>query len=67
MCESIAYLRTPSGDKKIMEYVVEVRPEKDGKVYLADLLGEQKIVEGILKEIRLLDHKIIIESNIAEE
>lgn len=61
MCESIAYLKTPEGEKKIMEYVIEIRPE-NGKVYLADLLGEQKIVDGKIKEIRLIDHKIIIES-----
>ena len=67
MCESIAYLRTPDGEKKIMEYVVEVRPEKDGKVFLADLLGEQKIVDGKIKEIKLIEHKIIIESDKTEE
>ncbi|MCG8542060.1 MAG: CooT family nickel-binding protein [Clostridia bacterium] len=61
MCESMAYLKTPKGEEKIMEYVIEVRPE-DGRVYLVDLLGEQKIVDGEIKEIRLIDHKIIIES-----
>ncbi len=60
MCESIAYLVTPQGEKKIMENVVYMKPES-GKVYLSDLLGEQKIVEGYIKEIRLIDHKIIIE------
>ncbi|MEW9121121.1 MAG: CooT family nickel-binding protein [Thermotaleaceae bacterium] len=60
MCESIAYLVTPQGEKKIMENVVYMKPE-NGKIYLSDLLGEQKIVEGFVKEIRLIDHKIIIE------
>lgn len=63
MCESTAYLVTPYGEEKIMDYVVELRPEKDGKVFLADLLGEQKIVDGKIKEIKLIDHKIIIENN----
>ena len=35
----------------------------EGKVYLTDLLGEQKIVDGEIKEIRLMDHKIIIKEN----
>ncbi|WP_138205394.1 CooT family nickel-binding protein [Haloimpatiens lingqiaonensis] len=61
MCESTAYLITPEGEEKIMEYVVEVLPKEDGKIFLADLLGEEKIVDGVLKEIKLLDHKIIIE------
>ncbi|AKL94542.1 RNA binding protein [Clostridium aceticum] len=59
MCESAAYLITDKGEQKIMENVVYMKPE-NGKVFLADLLGEQKIVEGIVKEIRLIEHKIII-------
>ncbi|ABR48196.1 conserved hypothetical protein [Alkaliphilus metalliredigens QYMF] len=59
MCESTAYLITDKGEEKIMENVVYMKPE-NGKVFLADLLGEQKIVQGILKEIKLIDHKIII-------
>ena len=42
--------------------VVSVDPF-EGKVYLTDLLGEQKIVDGEIKEIRLMDHKIIIKEN----
>lgn len=59
MCESTAFLITDKGQEKLMENVVYMKPEK-GKVYLADLLGEQKIVEGIIKEIKLIEHKIII-------
>lgn len=59
MCESTAYLITEKGEEKLMENVVFMKPE-EGKVYLSDLLGEQKIVDGIIKEIRLIDHKIYI-------
>ena len=45
-----------------MENVVTVDPY-EGKVYLTDLLGEQKIVDGVIKEIRLMDHKIILKEN----
>ena len=62
MCESQAYLLTAEGEKKIMDNVVFVKPE-NGKLYLEDLLGEQKIVEGTIKEMKLIAHKIIIESN----
>lgn len=62
MCESQAYLLTPDGEKKIMDNVVYIKPE-NGKVYLEDLLGEQKIVDGTIKEMKLIAHKIIIESN----
>ncbi len=60
MCESIAYLVTENGEEKIMENVVYAVPSKDS-VFLEDILGDQKTVAGILKEIKLLDHKILIQ------
>ncbi|MHC6178573.1 CooT family nickel-binding protein [Clostridium sp. JNZ X4-2] len=61
MCESTAYLVTPQGEQKIMEYVVNVIPKENGKLFLADILGEEKIIEGMLKEVNLLENKIVIE------
>ncbi|RKD33771.1 CooT family nickel-binding protein [Thermohalobacter berrensis] len=59
MCESTAYLITKDGEKKVMENVVNMKPE-NGKVYLTGLLGDQKIVEGKIEEIKLIEHKILI-------
>ncbi|MEF9991218.1 MAG: CooT family nickel-binding protein [Romboutsia sp.] len=59
MCESAAFISRDDKLERIMDNVVSVDPI-DGKVYLTDLLGDQKIVEGEIKEIRLMDHKIII-------
>ena len=59
MCESAAYILKEDGMERIMDNVVSVDPF-EGKVYLTDLLGEQKIVDGEIKEIRLMDHKLII-------
>lgn len=61
MCESTAYLITPEGERKVMDYVVDVVPKENGRLLLTDLLGEEKLIEGMLKEVRLLEHKIIIE------
>ncbi len=60
MCESIAYLVSDKGEEKIMENVVYAVPSKNS-VFLEDILGDQKVVEGVLKEIKLLDHKILIQ------
>ncbi|MEG1311129.1 MAG: CooT family nickel-binding protein [Romboutsia sp.] len=60
MCESAAYILKNEELERIMDNVVSVDP-CEGKVYLTDLLGEQKIIDGEIKEIRLMDHKIIIE------
>ncbi len=62
MCESAAYIFKDGELERIMDNVVSVDPY-EGKVYLTDLLGEQKIVDGEIKEIRLMDHKIIIKEN----
>ena len=59
MCESAAFILKNNELHKVMENVVSVDPY-EGKVYLTDLLGDQKIVDGVIKEIRLMDHKIIL-------
>lgn len=60
MCESAAYVLKGSNLERVMDNVVSVDPY-EGKVYLTDLLGDQKIIDGEIKEIRLMDHKIIIQ------
>jgi predicted RNA-binding protein len=62
MCESIAYLLTENGEEKIMDNVVFALPSQDG-IYLEDILGESKTVNGTIKEIRLLEHKILLNAN----
>ncbi|MGL5640625.1 MAG: CooT family nickel-binding protein [Paraclostridium sp.] len=62
MCESAAYVLKNNDLERVMDNVVSVDPY-EGKVYLTDLLGEQKIIDGQIKEIRLMDHKIIIEES----
>jgi predicted RNA-binding protein len=51
---------SPEGESKVMEYVVNIIP-KDDKWFLTNILGEEKTVEGILKEVDLLKNKILIE------
>ena len=62
MCESSAYLVNIKGEEeKIMDYVIDIVPNNDGSLTLSDLLGGTKIVNGRLKEVKLLNHKILIE------
>ena len=61
MCESSAFILGKNNElEKVMENVVTVDPY-EGKVYLTDLFGNQKIIDGVIKEVRLMDHKIILE------
>ena len=59
MCESAAYVLRDEKLERVMDNVVSVDPY-EGKVYLTDLLWGQKIIDGEIKEIKLMDHKIII-------
>ncbi|MEG0378580.1 MAG: CooT family nickel-binding protein [Eubacterium sp.] len=62
MCESSAYLVNKQGEEeKIMDYVIDIVPNEDGSLTLSDLLGGTKIINGRLKEVKLLNHKILIE------
>ena len=63
MCESAAYVLKNNNLERVIDNVVSVDPY-EGKVYLTDLLGEQKIIDGEIKEIRLMDHKIIIKESV---
>ena len=61
MCESSVFILGKNNElNKIMENIVTVDPY-EGKVYLTDLFGNQKIIDGVIKEVRLMDHKIILE------
>ena len=39
-----------------------IKPE-EGKIFLKNLFGEQKIFEGEIKEVSLLKHKIVLGKN----
>jgi predicted RNA-binding protein len=59
MCESNVYIRDEAEDKLVMEDVAQLK-EQDGKIWIADLLGEEKEINGKIQEISFLDHKVFI-------
>lgn len=60
MCESNVYIREGNNEDLLMESVNIIRPE-DGQIYLQSIFGEQKTVKAKIKELRLLEHKVILE------
>ena len=60
MCEANAYIYQNGKEELYLENVDIMRPE-EGKIYLRNLFGEQKIFHGEIKEISLLKHKIVLE------
>ena len=59
MCEAAVCMDRGGQLEKIMDDVVEVRPE-EGKLLLVDVFGEQKLVSARIGEVELLDHRIIL-------
>ena len=60
MCEANAYLYKEGGEELVLEDVSIVRPEKD-EIYLQNIFGEQKRIRARVREMNLLDHRIILE------
>ncbi|MEW6213813.1 MAG: CooT family nickel-binding protein [Nitrospirota bacterium] len=60
MCEANAYIYRDGKEELYLENVDIMRPE-EGKIYLRSFFGEQKVFEGVIKEISLLNHKIVLE------
>jgi len=60
MCEANAYLIKDGEEKLIMENVDTLRPETNG-IYLQDIFGEQRTIKARIKEMNLVDHRILFE------
>ena len=59
MCQTTAYVI--EGDKEVLllQDVISISPE-NGSLRMINLFGEEKIIEGTIKQIDLLAHKILI-------
>ncbi|MEJ2170362.1 MAG: CooT family nickel-binding protein [Desulfobacterales bacterium] len=62
MCEANAYILQDDQEKLVLESVDLVKPQDDDGFLLVDIFGTQKIVKGKLKQMNLVDHKIIFEA-----
>jgi len=60
LCEANAYLRKEGKEELFFENVDKVLPHEDG-LLLEDIFGRRKIVKARIKELALVDHRIILE------
>ena len=60
VCEAHAYLHRDDVDELFMENVDSVVPQEDSLV-LENIFGQRKIIKARIKELALVDHKIILE------
>jgi len=59
MCEANAYILKDGKEELYLDNVDIMKPE-EGKIFLKNLFGEQKVFEGDILEVSLLKHKIVL-------
>lgn len=60
MCEANAYICDDNKEELLLEEVNRIIPEGE-LLIIEDIFGGRKLVKGRIKEIILLEHKILIE------
>ncbi len=60
MCEAAAFMIRDGKEELILESVDLVEPE-NGNIRLVNIFGEQKILAARIKQLSLVNHKIILE------
>ncbi len=61
MCEAAAYMFQNGQEELLLEAVDLVEPEEDGSFRIVSIFGEQKVVQGKIKAINLVNHRIVFE------
>ncbi len=65
MCEANVYLLDKNIEELLLERVDKIIP-KNGEIYLENIFGQRKVVAARIKELHLVDHKVILERIIEE-
>ena len=60
MCEANAFVKSGEQEELFMEQVDIIEPFQDG-LRLVDIFGKQKLIRARIKDMNLLNHRIILE------
>lgn len=60
MCEANAYLLKEGKEELFFEDLMILRPEQE-ELYLQNIFGEQKRIKARIKEMNLVEHRVILE------
>jgi len=63
MCEANAYVIRDGREELLLEAVDVVEPRESGGFRLVDIFGSQKMIRGHLKEMNLVNHRILFEED----
>jgi predicted RNA-binding protein len=61
MCEASAYIVHPDGTEVLLLEGVDIVEPEEGGVRLVSIFGEQKFLRARLKQMSLVNHKILLE------
>ena len=62
MCEANVYLLDENGNTNLLlDAVDKVIPGEHDSIFLENIYGERKTIQARIKEMHLVDHKIILE------
>jgi len=61
VCEANAYIDHEGKEQLFMESVDIIKLEADNRLLIMDIFGDQKILHGKIKNISLVNHKILLE------
>ena len=60
MCEANVYIVNKDVEELLLERVDKIIPQ-NGEIYLENIFGERKTVAARIKELHLVDHRVILE------
>lgn len=60
MCEAKVVIRRINEEEEFMDSVVAIRNE-GSQLLIVDLFGEQRRISADIKEVRLIEHKVVLE------
>lgn len=60
MCEANAYLLKEGKEELILEAVDKVEND-EGRLKIENIFGEQKVIQGRIRSMSLVEHRIVIE------
>lgn len=61
MCEASVYLVRQGQEELLMEKVDRIIPGEDGSIFMESIFGERKVVQGRIREMELVHHRVVLE------
>ncbi|MFS0780968.1 CooT family nickel-binding protein [Bacillus sp. 1P06AnD] len=61
MCEQNVYVLNERGEEILFLESVDTFIPKDDHIYIESIYGERKTIKAAVKEMKLVDHRIILE------